>query len=347
MAVHFEGIDLDGLAHDAEKIEFPPVVPGRTVHVDADFLAYQVSYEKETDPKSIEDMQHNAEIAVEALRGLSAAEHVHLHLTPSSSDKGGRFRIAMLKEYQANRKDKPKPRYLNLMRTWMANRYPGTLHERCEADDGMSSAQYAAIAAGKGHLSIIASKDKDLRMVPGLHLDWDNGNITESTEFGQITLIDKASGKSIYGHGQKLFWAQLLTGDTADNISGLPAVSALVLNKLKPTKAILKAQAELANDNLAPKKRAKALSVIAERKAAKVGPVLAYDLIASLTDNRACFNAVKALFRLYGEETGYIHWSTGEVVPWGHALASEAKLLWMRRQAHNENCVLEWWRSFA
>lgn len=358
MTAHFEGIDLDGLAHDADKIEFPPVVPGRTVHIDADFLAYQVTAEKAdgSDQKSFEDMQHNAEVAVETLLGLSAAEHVHLHLTPSSSNKGGRFRLAILKEYQGNRVDKEKPRYLGIMRNWLAERFPGTLHQLCEADDGMSSSQYAAIAAGSSNLSIIASKDKDLRMVPGLHLDWDTGEITESTEFGQIEIIEKtrtdANGKSVttkklVGFGQKYFWAQMLTGDTADNISGLPAVSGTVLNVLKPTQAILKAQEAVANQNTPPAKKAKAQEVLSGRKAGPCGPVMAHDLIANLPDNRACFNAVKSLYRLHGEETGYTHWDTGAEVRWGRAFASEGQLLWMRKQAHNENCVLDWWRSIA
>lgn len=345
------GIDLDGLAAEADRIEFPPVVPGRTVHIDADFLAYQCSYD-DGGTKSWDDMQHNAEQAVETLRGLAAAEHVHLHLTPKGSHKGHRYTLAILKEYQGNRKNKEKPKYLDLMRTWLAERFPGTLHTLCEADDGMSSAQYAAIAEGRGNLSIIASKDKDLRMVPGLHLDWDRGCITESTEFGNISVIEKVSPsgtktKKLVGHGQKFFWAQMLMGDTADNISGLPAVSGKILNKVSPTKQTEQCNAVLNNPEATAKHKERAQSILDDRKAKSCGPVLAYDLIGNLPTNQACFNAVKLLYRLYGEETGYFHWQTGEPVQWGRAFASEGQLLWMRKQAHNENCVLDWWRQIA
>lgn len=347
--MQINGIDLDGLAHDATDLYIPPVVPDRVVHIDADFLAYQVSAEKAdgSDQKSFEDMQHNAEVAVETIRSLAAAERVHLHLTPKGSNKGNRYNLAILKEYQATRKGKEKPRYLGIMRDWLATRFPATQHILCEADDGMSSAQYLAHAEGRGNLSIIASKDKDLRMVPGLHLDWDTGGITECDEFGMTELVEtgKNATKKIKGHGQKLFWYQMLTGDSADNISGLPAVSGKVLNRVQPNKGTQGYFDILADPNESEHRKYLAQAALDSRKAKSCGPVLAYDLLKGLNTNRQCYEAVKALYRLYGEETGFVHWSTGEPVQWGRALVSEGQLLWMRKQPHNDNCVLDYWRS--
>lgn len=349
------GIDLDGLAHDASAIDIPPQVKGRTVHIDADFLAYQVTAEKEdgSDNKTYEDMQHNAEVAVQTLCDLAAAEHVHLHLTPSTSNKGGRYLHAIQKPYQGNREDKPKPRYLGIMREWLASRYQGTLHQFCEADDGMSSAQYKAIEGGQSNLSIIASKDKDLCMVPGLHLDWDTGLITNCADpFGKVELIEhiSASGtktKKLKGYGQKFFWAQMLIGDTADNIQGLPAVSGLVMNMLKPTKAIEKAQAILASPNSNDAQKAKAQSVLDERTDAACGPATAILLLDLMHDHHQAFSTIKNLYKAHGEKNGFKHHATGEPAFWGHVFASEAKLLWMRRDAHNEDCVLEWLKEAA
>ena len=163
------GIDLAGLAHTSPA-QYPDVVKRRVAHIDADFLAYQTSYEKEDDPKTWEDMKHKAEIAAKHIQSMCGAEYLHLHLTPATSNKGGRFDQAIQKPYQGNRVDKPKPRYLHMMREWFAQRFPATLHQHCEADDGMSSAQYAAIREGNQGLSIIATKDKDLNMVPGLQI---------------------------------------------------------------------------------------------------------------------------------------------------------------------------------
>jgi hypothetical protein len=351
--LQINGIDLEGLAHEASAIDIPPVVKGRTVHIDADFLAYQVTAEKAdgTDEKTYEDMQHNAKVAVDTLRDLAGAEHVHLHLTPSTSNKGGRYLHAIQKPYQGNREDKPKPRYLGIMREWLAKRYQGTLHQFCEADDGMSSAQYQAIARGESNLSIIASKDKDLCMVPGLHLDWDTGLITNCADaFGNVQLIERTSSsgtktKKLKGYGQKFFWAQMLIGDTADNIQGLPAVPSHVMNIIKPTAAIDKAKEILKSPNSNAAQKAKAQAVLDERKPAACGPATAIIILDMMHDHKTAFDTIKNMYRSHGEKIGFTHHATGEPAHWGHVFASEAKLLWMRRDSANENCVLDWMKE--
>lgn len=348
--------DLAGLAHENNEVIYPEQVPGRTVHIDADFLAYQCSAEKAdgTDDKTFDDMKHNAEVAVESLRALAGAEKVHLHLTPSTSSKGDRYDLALLKPYQGNREDKEKPRYLNIMREWLAKRFPGTLHQFCEADDGMAAAQYAAIAAGDAKLSIIASKDKDLRMVPGLHLDWDMGIIRDIADpWGHVILVEhvaQPSGtktKMLKGYGEKWFWAQMLIGDAADNISGLPAVPGHVMNHIQPTKEIEKALSILSDDLTSPRAREMAEKKLADRKEGKCGPVTANLILDLIDDRRTAFQTIKGLYKRYGETTGFFNYRTNEPVPWGKAFASEGQLLWMRKQPTNANCVLDYWRECA
>jgi hypothetical protein len=314
------GIDLGGLAHEVEQIILPPVVPGRVCHADADFAAYQCSAEGKDGTKTWDDMKHNANTLVETIKGLSGAERIVLHLTPASSDKGGRRDIALLKEYQGNRKDKEKPKYLHIMREYLAQNFPSIQHQNCEADDGMSSMQYEALKSGKREQSIICSKDKDLLMVPGLHVDWDTGVITDSeTDYGSIYLrvrerVDskgkKIVTKDIKGFGQAFFWAQMLTGDTADNISGLPKVVDRSANKL-----------------------------------VACGPVKAHELLEKITSNADAFKLVRALYKAYGDEVGFKHWETAADVPWQHAFITEAQLLWMRMNRLNPKCVLDFWRS--
>lgn len=320
------GIDLSALAPQMPARNFPAQVAGRTVHIDADFLAYQSSYEKTGEDKSLADMQHNCATAIETMRKLAAAQYVHLHLTPSSSNKGKRFDLAIQKEYQGNRQDKPKPRYLHMMREWMHQKYPATMHQFCEADDGMSSAQYAAGAKNDWYLSVICSKDKDLNMVPGLHLDWDTGDLVGTTipdeangdldtattayQFGEIHLDDTKSTKKIKGYGHKFFWSQMFTGDTADNVQGLPVLCGPQLSKPK-----------------------------------KVGPVIAYSLLCGIQSNREAFEYVKLQYERTGQEVGFTHWQTGEAVSWQRVFVSEAQLLWMRRNPHDENDVLQWFKQ--
>lgn len=341
------GIDLDGLAHEAPAtIEKPDMVPGRVVHIDADFLAYQMSAERvDAEPMLLEDMQSNCIKATRTLKELAGAESIHLHLTPGTSNKGGRYEQAIQKEYQGNRIDKPKPRMLHIMRDWMGRHFPATLHQTCEADDGMSSAQYAAIKAGNGRLSIIASKDKDLRMVPGLHLEWDTGTITGChvvNTFGKPYINDKGKVRG-YGHSQ--FWMQMLTGDTADNIQGLPLVPGFMMNIMKPTAETKKAEATLANEAAPQAKKDKANATLASRKAGLCGPVLALEIISRCGSNKEAFEVVKELYKYHGEHVGFKHWKTGEDVPWNKVFVSEAQLLWMRKDKNDPMDVARWFKE--
>lgn len=333
------GIDLDGLCEDVQTIEFPPIVPGRTVHIDADFLAYQTSYEKEGEPKTLEEIQHNCEMAAETIRQLAGAEKMKLHLTPKESDKGGRFKIALLKEYQGNRQEKPKPRFLHILRDWMHTHLGAELHMDKEADDGMAQAQY--LSRNNHDASIIATKDKDLRMCPGLHLDWDTGDHRRVFGFGDLEIRGKTNAegkvtKKLHGWGPAWFWAQMLTGDSADNISGLPIVHPKVVIRVKPTAAVTKA---LENPN---SDKSKAILDAVQPKSC--GPMLAYDILKDVKDNVTAFKLVRKLYELAHQIEPFKHWQTGEPVSWQDAFKSEAQLLWMRR-TNDPNDVFHWMKE--
>lgn len=311
------GIDFSTLENQNAKRNYPKTVPGLTVQIDADFLAYQVSFD---DTKSIDEMKHNAEMAAERLRLMAGAQHMELHLTPKESDKGGRYAIAMLKEYQGNRVNKPKPRYLHIIRDHLHKELGARLWFDCEADDGMAMFQYQAGLAGKK--SIIASKDKDLQMVPGLALDWDTGDITDTGDnpFGWIELSREKEQPKIKGRGWKFFWAQMLTGDGADNISGLP-------------------------------------KFFAEDKAKffTCGAVKSFNLLDGISDNKTAYSFVRELYKDYSTRTykedpdlfynpGYLNYRNNKEITWEEAFVSEAKLLWMRR-INNQNDVLNWMKD--
>lgn len=306
------GINIDELADDTPLLNRPEVVKGRVCHIDADFLAYQVAA---FDDVSIEDMQKNCIASTEKIRLLSGSETTILHLTPKGSDKGGRWDAALLKEYQGNRKDKPKPKYLHLIRDWMHSHLGAIYHDHCEADDGMSMAQYKAIAKGERNLSIIATKDKDLTMVSGLMLDWDTGEITDTPDdFGwiKIKLMSDGKTKKVVGRGWKFFWAQMLMGDSADNISGLPKCCTL---------------------KYLPKGTPK-----------PCGPVLTFDILDPITTNKEAFETVRELYKDYGMAVGYKNWRDGSEVLWPEAFQSEARLLWMRRENTIDD-VIDWMKE--
>lgn len=328
------GIDLDGLAAQTGTLPNRAVVPGRVVHVDGDFLAYHCSYEKPDEPKTLDEIFHNIETSLETLKGAAGASKYTIHLTPKESNKGNRYNIALLKGYGENRKDKPKPRFLHLAREMMHVKLHATMHRDAEADDGMAAAQYAAIAAGNENLSIIATKDKDLRMVPGLHLEWATGDIKTAKGFGWLDF----SGEKLVGWGTKWFWAQMLMGDSVDNIGGLPLVYQPVLNKLDPTNDVKKALEKLAvdPDNAAAKKKL-------IRNPKPCGPVMTCRILEEALDDKVAFAIVKALYKYHEDHgEGYQNYRDGSKVTWQQAMISHMKLLWMRRTPNNENDVLEW-----
>lgn len=311
-----DGVDLSTLEHDVPKdIVAPPMVKGRVAHIDADFLAYQVSAVPKGEERTLAQMKHKHDMAVERIRLMAGAEKTILHLTPKQADedlyKGGRYNAAIQREYQGNRKNKEKPKLLHVVRNWMHEERGAMMHYDIEADDGMAIAQYDAIKSGNRDKSIIATADKDLLMVPGLMLDWNNYSITDTDEndhFGFLTLDSSKTTKKLKGRGWKFFWAQMLMGDTADNIQGLPLVCDPRFLKGKPKAC---------------------------------GPVMAYDLLNDVKTNREAFELVRDLYKFCGEHCGYVNYRDQSPVEYGDVFMSEAQLLWMRRK-HDISDALDW-----
>lgn len=191
----------------------PPVVPGRVLIVDGDYLAYFCAGNDECEPGRA---RQNAVDRLENMRSMSGSEKIVVHLTSSGSTKGDRYIIATAKPYQAQRSGSRRPKNWEYLREWMEG-YSGELFTTKtwgtrEADDGMA---YHARVLGVDK-ACIATADKDLRMVQAWHLSWKCYTMTRVDEEFEVTGDDT----KVYGH--KWFWLQVLQGDTADNIPGLP-----------------------------------------------------------------------------------------------------------------------------
>jgi hypothetical protein len=131
--------------------------------------------------------------------------------------------IAVTKPYKGNRKNVEKPYHFDNLTAYICS-LPGLrVAVGQEADDLMSMYQCSGEKP-----TIICSRDKDLKMVPGMHFSWECGKQPswgpiEVSEMGRIILTEGAQPK-IKGTGLKFFYSQLLTGDTVDNIPGCPGV---------------------------------------------------------------------------------------------------------------------------
>ena len=86
-----------------------------------------------------------------------------------------------------------------------------------EADDGLI--RNAVLLGDRG---IMCSGDKDLNLTPGPLWINDEGRIDYIEDrFGWIKRKELTSQSKVVGHGTKFFWAQMLMGDTADNVQGI------------------------------------------------------------------------------------------------------------------------------
>ena len=197
---------------------FERSVQGRTLILDADGHAYQSTATVKRLATAITRFQ----TAVETERFITGAEFVEVHLTPRGCTKCRRADYPTVKPYQGQRTG-PKPPLLHPLREaietyeWPDNWAVYSWRDR-EADDGM-------IMHGLRHgvNGITSSADKDLRLTPGPYWEINEGRLDIiDNRFGWIKQYRTEGGTlKIIGHGTKFYWAQMLMGDSADNVQGI------------------------------------------------------------------------------------------------------------------------------
>ena len=153
--------------------------------------------------------------------------------------------ISKKKVYKGTRKGE-KPFHFDNLTIYMLDNYTTIVAEGLEADDMMSVYQCARLDKAD---TVICSRDKDLRITPGLHFGWPCG---KQPQFGPVVIdelgyIEVVKGK-IKGGGLKFFYSQILTGDTVDNIPGLegcgPVKAFKLLNECGSEEELFKATSE-------------------------------------------------------------------------------------------------------
>jgi hypothetical protein len=140
-----------------------------------------------------------------------------------------REEIAKKKPYKGTRKPEKPYHYENLT-SYILAVYECAIAEGIEADDLISIYHTNPEKYAKTKETIICTRDKDLRSVPGPHFGWACGKqdgygpvlIDELGSLEPVYIKDTNRIKKIVGTGLSFFCLQLLTGDTVDNIPGLP-----------------------------------------------------------------------------------------------------------------------------
>ena len=179
--------------------------------IDADILTYRCGFACKDD-EPVENALHSVKLYVKGiLEKFPDHETYQLYLTGKDNF---RHKVATIKGYKENRKDTPKPKYYNEIREYMVSVWKADMIDGMEADDAMAMRQWGC----PDRSTVIASIDKDLKMIPGYHYN-----------FVKEELFDV----SLKEANRMLFW-QMLVGDTSDNIPGIDKIGAKTADKLLP-----------------------------------------------------------------------------------------------------------------
>lgn len=153
-------------------------------------------------------------------RRMSGSERGILLLTSRASHKGYRYAVATVKPYQGQRTSSRRPAQWEFLRNLMESSSavadcPVVSTAVAEADDS-----FGKLGAEHGAENVVIdTQDKDMQMVPGWHMEWNTGHM-------QWVPPDAWSiphpTREHYVYGRKWFWWQMLRGDPADNVPGLP-----------------------------------------------------------------------------------------------------------------------------
>lgn len=170
-------------------------------------------YQKDRYVGSLVDTTEAFKSLLVSIRDNSEAESYIVYLSPSRTF---RHDLAVTKPYKGSRKGVSKPTHFAALKDHVVENYSPVLCDYVEADDGMGIAQ--CHLNGQGVDTIICTIDKDLLMIPGNHY-----NLT-SKESRSITL----------GEGYTLFYRQMLTGDSVDDIVGIRGIGPVKAKKLIP-----------------------------------------------------------------------------------------------------------------
>jgi hypothetical protein len=214
--------------------------------------------------------------------------------------------IATLQRYKGNRYDamgkriKEQPQWLTECRTYLEDEWDCIMVQRQEADDALSIHR-ANVTDDSEY--IISSIDKDLMINNGKHHDMNSGEFTDVEGFGDIWM----KGSACKGFGLKFFYTQMLMGDSADWIKGLPKITEYMVERYG-------------------------------NRRGGCGAKGAWMVMKDVTTEEEACQAVWECYYSYWKDNGYCHWlNTKEKYEPGYNTAvkqfiEQGRLLWMRQE---------------
>lgn len=165
--------------------------------VDADIIAYRVSAAMEKEPPESVEAELNSFVGNLCLQ-VGCKRYIFF----LTGEGNFREQVAISKKYKGHR-TQPKPKYLQEVRHLLVKNFNAMVVDGFEADDALVSASERYFPH-----AVIISIDKDLLQQRGWHYNFlHNKFIYINEEEANVRL-----------------WKQVMTGDSTDNIPGLPRI---------------------------------------------------------------------------------------------------------------------------
>jgi len=183
--------------------------------IDADIITYRNGYaaQKGSVPDPFEDVMRTIDYTIGHILAATDATDQRLFLT---GDNNFREDVATVRPYKGNR-SKEKPYYYNDIREFLVMDWGAEVVDGQEADDALGIVQWTDLwSSGVDATTCICTIDKDLNCIPGFHYNW----VKEKYYW-----VNEHEANSFFYH-------QLLTGDTTDNIVGIPGVGQKTAEKI-------------------------------------------------------------------------------------------------------------------
>lgn len=176
--------------------------------IDADILACQFAYAYEASQSGNTDGELDMDDARWAFSGFDSAVGRMINETGTESavlcfTGRNNFRYSILPTYKSSRRGKPKPVLLDALieHAWEV--------WNCKEVDCLEADDVLGIMATKSPgRYVMATIDKDLKQIPGIHYDWRREQVK-----------DIEPSEADYW-----FYFQVLTGDSTDGYAGCPGI---------------------------------------------------------------------------------------------------------------------------